>query len=261
MIGHTRAPWTLILLSAGLAACGPDPETVAAKEAAEAKVRELEGIRSRLEKENQAQAGQLRQMEADLSSARREVALARLGLGPGEAIGAVIDTSLGTIRCALWPEKAPLTVTNFVQLAEGTREWTDPRTGEKKKVPLYDGTIFHRVIPKFMIQGGDPMGDGRGGPGYTFADETENGLSFDRPGLLAMANSGPDTNGSQFFITDRDTPTHLNGKHTIFGACQDAAVVETIATTPAARGNRPVTDVVMRKVSIVRGAAAQGLGG
>jgi peptidyl-prolyl cis-trans isomerase A (cyclophilin A) len=238
-----------------LAACGPDKELVAAKEAAEAKVSELEGVRARLEKDAESKAARVRELERQVESARREVAYARLGIAEGDALAASIQTSLGDVRCTLFPDKAPLTVTNFVQLAEGTREWTDPATQTKVKRPLYAGTIFHRVIPTFMIQGGDPLGNGTGGPGYEFADEVGAGLTFDKPGLLAMANAGPNTNGSQFFITDRSMPDHLNGKHTIFGACGNLDVVEKIATTPATR-DRPTTDVVIKAVVIMRGAAA-----
>jgi len=133
-----------------------------------------------------------------------------------DQIHATFQTSAGDIVLRLLPEKAPKTVENFLGLAEGTLEWADPRGGQKVKRPLYDGTIFHRVIPEFMIQGGDPLGNGTGGPGYRFADEIGPDNRFDRPGLLAMANAGPNTNGSQFFITEVPTP-HLDRGHTIFG--------------------------------------------
>jgi peptidyl-prolyl cis-trans isomerase A (cyclophilin A) len=133
-----------------------------------------------------------------------------------DPIHATFQTSAGDIVVKLLPEKAPKTVENFLALAEGTRDWTDPRTSQKVKRPLYDGTVFHRVIPDFMIQGGDPLGTGTGGPGYRFGDEIGPDNKFDRPGLLAMANAGPNTNGSQFFITEVPTP-HLNRGHTIFG--------------------------------------------
>jgi peptidyl-prolyl cis-trans isomerase A (cyclophilin A) len=129
---------------------------------------------------------------------------------------AVFHTSMGDIAVKLFPQKAPRTVENFVGLAEGALEWTDPRSREKVKKPLYDGTVFHRVIPDFMIQGGDPLGTGTGGPGFRFADEIGPDNRFDRPNLLAMANSGPNTNGSQFFITEVPTPW-LDKGHTIFG--------------------------------------------
>jgi peptidyl-prolyl cis-trans isomerase A (cyclophilin A) len=133
-----------------------------------------------------------------------------------EEMYATFQTSMGDIVVKLLPEKAPKTVENFAGLAEGTREWTDPRSGQKQKTPLYDGTVFHRVIPQFMIQGGDPLGTGTGGPGYKFADEIGPGNKFSKAGLLAMANAGPNTNGSQFFITEVPTP-HLDRGHTIFG--------------------------------------------
>jgi peptidyl-prolyl cis-trans isomerase A (cyclophilin A) len=168
---------------------------------------------------------------------------------------ATLHTSSGDIRLELFPNHAPKTVRNFVELAEGTIEWTHPASREKKLAPLYDGTVFHRVIPGFMIQGGDPLGDGRGGPGYRFADEFHPELAFDRPYLLAMANAGPNTNGSQFFITVARTP-HLNRRHTIFGEVADQAsrdVVDAIATTRTGRQDRPVSDVTINTVTIERG--------
>ena len=144
---------------------------------------------------------------------------------------AIIETSMGTIELELFPDKAPVTVENFVGLAKGTKEFTDLETGKKTKRKFYDGLTFHRVIPEFMIQGGCPLGTGTGGPGYTFKDETDNGLKFNKPGLLAMANAGPNTNGSQFFITEVNTPW-LNGHHTIFGQVvsnKDLEIVKKIA--------------------------------
>jgi cyclophilin family peptidyl-prolyl cis-trans isomerase len=142
---------------------------------------------------------------------------------------AIIETTAGNITCTLFPGQAPLTVANFIGLSNGTKDWKDPKTGQTVHgVPLYNGTIFHRVIPNFMIQGGDPVGNGSGDPGYSFKDEFSPSLTFDQPGRLAMANSGPNTNGSQFFITEVPTP-HLNGHHTIFGQCQDLDVVKKIA--------------------------------
>jgi len=163
---------------------------------------------------------------------------------------AVLKTSLGTIEVTLFPNHAPKTVKNFVELAEGTREWTDPNSGKTEAKKLYDGTVFHRVISGFMIQGGDPLGSGRGGPGYRFDDEFHPELAFNKPYLLAMANAGPGTNGSQFFITVGPTP-HLNRKHTIFGeVSQGTDVVDAIATTPTKGGDRPATDVVIESVTI-----------
>jgi len=165
---------------------------------------------------------------------------------------ATLHTSAGDIRINLFTDHAPKTVRNFVELAQGTKEWQHPATGAKTTDRLYDGTIFHRVIPNFMIQGGDPLGQGTGGPGYKFADEFHPELSFDRPYLLAMANSGPGTNGSQFFITVAPT-THLTGKHTIFGEVADAdsrAVVDAIATAPTGPGDRPVQDITINSVTV-----------
>lgn len=169
-----------------------------------------------------------------------------------EELYATLTTNHGAIRLRLYPHHAPKTVRNFVELATGQREWIDPSTGQATTANLYDGTIFHRVMSGFMIQGGDPMGDGRGGPGYKFGDEFHPELVFDRPYLLAMANAGPGTNGSQFFITVGPQP-HLNRRHTIFGEVADAdsrAVVDRIAATPTGRGDRPVDDVVIERVSI-----------
>ena len=160
-------------------------------------------------------------------------------------------TSMGSFTARLMPDHAPKTVANFVELATGSREWTDPRDGTRRTEPLYDGTIFHRVIEDFMIQGGDPEGTGRGGPGYTFEDETpDDGPRFDKPGLLAMANAGPDTNGSQFFVTVAPTDW-LSGKHTIFGEVTDGYdVVEAISKAPTGGQDRPSPDVVLERVEI-----------
>ena len=165
---------------------------------------------------------------------------------------ATLQTSEGTIVLRLFPRPRPKTVSNFVELAEGTREWTDPQTRQTGPDKLYDGTIFHRVIPDFMIQGGDPLGTGTGGPGYKFGDEFHPDLTFNRPYLLAMANAGPGTNGSQFFITTVPTPW-LNRKHTIFGeVIEGADVVDRISHVKTAGGDRPATDVVLESVTITR---------
>ena len=167
---------------------------------------------------------------------------------------ATIHTSLGDIRVNLFPDHAPKTVRNFTGLAEGTQEWTDPKVKAKTTRPLYDGTIFHRVIPGFMIQGGDPQGNGSGGPGYRFADEAHPELTFDKPYLLAMANAGPNTNGSQFFITVAPT-TWLNFKHTIFGEVADQEsrdVVDAIAAVPTGGQDRPKDDVAISSIAIER---------
>jgi peptidyl-prolyl cis-trans isomerase A (cyclophilin A) len=163
-----------------------------------------------------------------------------------EPIYATFQTSLGDMVVKLLPEKAPKTVANFVELAEGTREWKDPRSGKAVKQPLYDGTVFHRVIKDFMIQGGDPLGTGTGGPGYRFEDEIGPDNLFNRPGLLAMANAGPNTNGSQFFITEVPTP-HLNRGHTIFG---EVVKGQELVTKIALAGNAKVK---LEKVVIRQG--------
>lgn len=177
----------------------------------------------------------------------------------GESMYATLHTSAGPIKVELFPNHAPKTVANFVGLADGSKPYTDPRTGAPGAGPYFDGVIFHRVIPNFMIQGGDPTGTGRGGPGYKFNDEIHPELQFNRPYLLAMANSGKmsdgsGTNGSQFFITVSATP-HLNMKHTIFGEVADEAsrqVVNTIATTRTSQ-DRPLQDIVIERVEITQG--------
>jgi len=166
---------------------------------------------------------------------------------------ATLDTSEGTIVCRLFEQDAPLTVKNFIELAQGSREWTDPRSGQKSTAPLYDGTIFHRVIPEFMVQGGDPTGTGMGGPGYKFQDETKDSPhKFDKPGKLAMANAGPNTNGSQFFITVAATQW-LTGNHTIFGeVVEGQEVADKITAVPRTRQDKPLKDVVLNSVKIER---------
>jgi peptidyl-prolyl cis-trans isomerase A (cyclophilin A) len=167
---------------------------------------------------------------------------------------AVMDTSMGRIVCQFYQAQAPKAVANFVALAEGTIDWTDPNT--KKKMhhkPFYDGTIFHRVIPEFMIQGGDPTGTGTGDPGFSFNDEFDPNLNFDKPGKLAMANSGPNTNGSQFFITEQAYDS-LNQHYSLFGQCDDSSVlvVKAIARVERDGNDKPAADVVLKKVTIVR---------
>ena len=166
---------------------------------------------------------------------------------------AVFDTTMGQIVCRLFEKEAPNTVKNFTELASGEREWTHPLTKVKAKTPLYSGTIFHRVIPNFMIQGGDPAGTGFGGPGYQFADETKGSPhTFDKAGKLAMANSGPNTNGSQFFITVAPTDW-LTGKHTIFGEVEEGEdVVSKIANTQRDRSDKPVQEVKVKAIKIER---------
>lgn len=170
----------------------------------------------------------------------------------GKDMYALMETSMGKIKIKLFADKAPQTVDNFVGLAEGTKEWTDPKSGKKEKKPLYNGTIFHRVIDGFMIQGGDPEGTGRGGPGYQFGDEFSPDLKHNKKGILSMANAGPGTNGSQFFITLGPTP-HLDNRHSVFGEVVEGMdVVEKIGKTKTGAQDRPVADVTIKSVKIER---------
>ena len=167
-----------------------------------------------------------------------------------DTLTATLRTNQGTVVVRLFPDHAPKTVRNFVELAEGGRQWTNPATGQATTGKLYDGTIFHRVIPDFMIQGGDPLGTGTGGPGYSFEDEVDGPRRFDRPGYLAMANAGPNTNGSQFFITQVPTPW-LDGKHTIFGeVVEGMEVVDAIAATDRDARDRPLQQQRLERVVI-----------
>src|SRR5690349_19642300 len=171
---------------------------------------------------------------------------------------AIFETPAGNITCTLFPDKAPETVANFIGLATGTKEWKDPKTGKMMKgVPLYNGTIFHRVIPDFMIQGGDPIGTGTGDPGYKFKNEVSSDLTFNQPGRLAYANAGPDTNGSQFFITEVPYPS-LNGGYTIFGQCQNPDVVKKIARLPRNSQDRPNDPPKIIKIQIIEPGHAAG---
>jgi peptidyl-prolyl cis-trans isomerase A (cyclophilin A) len=204
-------------------------------------------------------ASSLRAEEADPNHGNFTLAEATKGI-PGPASGplqAVIETTKGKLTCELFDKQTPITVANFVGLATGKRAWLDPKTGKwVEKKPLYDGLIFHRVIPGFMIQGGDPLGTGTGNPGYRFQDEIVPELKFDRPALLAMANAGPATNGSQFFITE-GTPEHLTGRHTIFGACEPVALVGEIARVKTGPRDKPLEDVVIKKIVITHGKAGR----
>jgi peptidyl-prolyl cis-trans isomerase A (cyclophilin A) len=167
---------------------------------------------------------------------------------------ATVKTGMGDIVVELFEDKAPKTVANFIGLASGTKEWTDPKTGEKVKRPLYTGTIFHRVIPGFMIQGGDPLGNGTGGPGYRFEDEFHPDLKHNKSGILSMANAGPNTNGSQFFITHKATPW-LDGKHTVFGeVIKGQDVLDAIAKVGRDSRDRPNQEIVIQQVIISRGS-------
>jgi peptidyl-prolyl cis-trans isomerase A (cyclophilin A) len=168
------------------------------------------------------------------------------------AVHAEFATTEGSFTVRLFDQEVPNTVANFVGLAEGTKEWTDPNTHEKVKKPFYDGIVFHRVIAGFMIQGGDPLGQGIGGPGYKFADEFHPSLRHSKAGILSMANAGPNTNGSQFFITLGPTP-HLDNRHSVFGEVTEGMdVIRRIGTTPTGRQDRPVKDVVINAVTITR---------
>ena len=165
---------------------------------------------------------------------------------------AVIDTTMGRLTCQLYSAQAPITVANFVELAQGKKDFLDPATQKKVRRPFYNGLTFHRVIPGFMIQGGDPRGDGTGDPGYFFQDEFDPTLTFNRPGRLAMANAGPSTNGSQFFITENPVE-QLNGKHTIFGQCDEHSILleQSIARVERDGNDKPLTPVVITKITIV----------
>ena len=170
---------------------------------------------------------------------------------PGERVTATFETSVGNFVCRLFADECPMTVGNFVGLATGITPWTDGEGKESQK-PLYDGTVFHRVIKSFMIQGGDPRGNGTGGPGYRFGDEIVASLTHNKPGILSMANAGPDTNGSQFFVTEIPTPW-LDGKHTVFGEVVEGMdIVLKIAHAPTGPGDRPMPTITLSKVTIAR---------
>jgi peptidyl-prolyl cis-trans isomerase A (cyclophilin A) len=180
---------------------------------------------------------------ADLATYTKDIT----GNGP---LTATIETSLGTFHCELFADKAPMTVANFVGLATGKKAWQSPSGSTEVGKPFYNGLIFHRVIPGFMIQGGDPEGVGRGGPGYQFDDEVNNGLTM-KPGTLAMANAGPGTNGSQFFITE-GAPGHLNNRHTIFGLCKEVDLVKKIEGVPRGPGDKPNEPVTITKITFAK---------
>jgi peptidyl-prolyl cis-trans isomerase A (cyclophilin A) len=172
--------------------------------------------------------------------------------GDGE-LRATVRTSMGLFTVRLLEQVAPNTVANFVGLSTGQQAWTDPKTGEPGSGPLYKDVVFHRVISGFMLQGGDPTGTGRGGPGYRFGDECSQQAKHDKPGVLSMANAGPGTNGSQFFVTLRDTP-HLDGRHTVFGEVVDGMeVVNAIGASPTDRSDRPLTPVTIQSIEVSRG--------
>ncbi|USN51908.1 MAG: peptidylprolyl isomerase [Myxococcales bacterium] len=175
-------------------------------------------------------------------------------LNDGDKLIAEFDTSMGTIVAELFWQDAPMTVHNFTQLAQGSKEWLDPTNNTKVKKPLYDGTIFHRVIKDFMIQGGDPLGSGIGGPGYKFKDEFSPKLRHSAKGILSMANAGPNTNGSQFFITERATP-HLDNRHSVFGQVKDSTsldIISKIASVETDARDKPTTPVVIKHIKITK---------
>ena len=185
---------------------------------------------------------------------RRDLWAANTETAVNSKIRAKFQTTEGDFTIRLFDEDAPLTVSNFIELAEGTKQWTDPRTGTKTNDRYYDGIVFHRVIAGFMIQGGDPLGRGTGGPGYTFKDEFSPKLKHTKPGILSMANAGPNTNGGQFFITLAPTPW-LDNRHSVFGEVEEGMdVVEKIGHTKTGSGDRPATDIVIKSVTIERTA-------
>lgn len=216
----------------------------------------IAGLREELtgfEREGAALRVRIGDLEAELA---RTVAAQEAGFDPETPIWATLDTSFGDLRCELFPLKAPRTVANFVTLAEGRRAWLDPRLGERVKTPFYDGTIFHRVQPEFMIQGGSaPGSDGEAGPGYNIADEIHVDLKH-TAGTLSMANRGKDTGGSQFFIAEKALP-HLDGRHSIFGRCTPLSVIKDIARVPRdSEGQgpgKPLSPVVLKGVTIQYG--------
>lgn len=233
----------------------------------EQQVKTLEDKNAALEKDLKAAEQAKRNLQQKLAQAsaapprvNTEDVAKTLGIKPGEKLYATFESSAGTLVAELFWEKAPNTVINFVQLAEGTKEWTDPTTGKMVKRPLYNGTIFHRVIPDFMIQGGDPLGNGTGGPGYRFADEFHPELRHIGPGVLSMANSGRNTNGSQFFITEKDTPW-LDGRHTVFGKVVTGAElipkITRVEKADGPEGSKPKVDIVLKRVAIGRGSPAK----
>lgn len=233
------------------------------------RTQELESLR----RENAQLTSQNRNLEQELERARTsdqqlrqrvrersaELIACRMSLPDADTeLFARLETSLGSLKIRLFWQEAPYTVQNFVTLAEGSRAWRDPKTGTQVRRPFYEGLTFHRVIPDFMVQGGDPLGNGNGGPGYTFPDEISTTRHFDRAGIVAMANSGPDTNGSQFFILD-GAAAQLEGKHTIFGeVIEGLEVVKAMARVPRNSEDVPLEPVVIRKIQIERALKGEG---
>ena len=225
------------------------PEKAPEAKPSEAKVPEAanaEAAPAEIKPHKSFQTGRIKLTRADLDEFTKDLS----GSGP---LVADFETSLGTVTCELTPEKAPATVANFVGLARAKLAFKDPETGKWTKRPFYDGLRFHRVIPDFMIQGGCPFGRGNGGPGYKFDDETDTGLKHNKGGVLSMANAGPGTNGSQFFITERPTP-HLDKRHSVFGYCKPLTTIKAIARVPKdpndRGGSKPANPVMLKKVTI-----------
>lgn len=244
----------LLLLASSLVGC-----TAQLKEEMNDLEDQLEALQaelSRVQTDRDRLLVKVEDLEQDLANhALAEAA----GLDPSQELWAKLDTSMGDILCRLAPDKAPATVASFVGLAEGSKRWTDPKTGRATDQPLYDGTIFHRVLPGFMIQGGDPLGTGKGEPGFRIDDEFHPKLRH-QPGALSMANSGPNTGGSQFFITEV-AAHHLDGRHSVFGSCEPISLIRDIARVPVQapggpgeEASRPAQDVVLEKVTIHRGS-------
>lgn len=228
------------------------PEAEAAAVAADEASGDGEAVAAAGDEAVQAEPAAVEQPAGEVPAVGSETPAEIFAAIPGDGdIWVTFVTSMGEIHCDLFEDEVPNTVANFVGLATGNKTYIEPDSGEAMRGNFYDGLIFHRVIPDFMVQGGDPTGTGRGGPGYRFEDEIVPSLRHDRAGLLSMANAGPNTNGSQFFITERATP-HLNDRHAVFGACESVEVSNRIARVPTGPGNRPLQDVVMERVVISR---------
>ena len=237
----------LFSLLTGCQDTSPQPEVAIQEQ----KIQSLKEENKRLDSEATALHVRNKKLQRENRTLRIQNAMWGSEIMNVSSLHAEIQTSIGEIRCELYHKFAPLTVSNFVGFAEGALPWNNPKTKEETMEPLYNGTIFHRVIPNFMIQGGDPKGNGTGGPGFHFEDEITAAVKFDLPGRLAMANSGPNTNGSQFFITTSPRP-ELNGKHTIFGSCLPLDVVNKIAKLPTNDNDRPKSPPTINRIVIER---------
>lgn len=241
---------SMVILALSMGACTkgckkPEPKTPPIEEKA---------LEHKNEHEQEKPAADANKVEGNNDNKDKDQMMTELNLKPGEKLFAIFDTSEGQIKAELFWEKAPNTVWNFAALAMGKKEWTNPNTGTKESKPLYNGTIFHRVIKGFMIQGGDPTGTGMGGPGYKFKDEFNPELRHNQKGILSMANAGPNTNGSQFFITEGATP-HLDNKHSVFGLVEASSleVVGKIASAPTGAADKPQKNIVINEIKIVKG--------